>query len=660
VSCCRAVTPFGRQPIQGYVSLRLAAGVLIAIVGAGVLAGPAGAQPSPSPQVTIDGPNPAILSLNGLSVARDGTGGVVYLEAIGGVPRVVVSALVGGQFQAPQAVDAGLAGGSSQPVIAAGNGGVILIGFINGGTLYVVNRPSASAAFGAPQPLAGGASSPSIQMSNLGKAYIAFTVADGAGHDIRTAYYANGSWALEAPPLNAVAVADDAGTGAGAPAVATAGDGVAIVAWGEGGHVYSRRVWGTAASVVSEQADVAGVSGCGEVTAGSPAVAAGGDSSYADVAFQETLACGATQQTRVLMNRLHGSQYDGTVAADGLSSPGVEGASDPAVAMTEYGQGFVTSEAQVSHNVVALELGNNGASGGVFQINGSVAATPPDPVPAIAGLFSDLIAWQQDPESAGPAEIRIRYEPKASTLGPEVVVSSPAAGPTDAARGLVAAGDAGGDAAIVWVQGTGASTEIVAERLYQPPGVAVPPKSLAYSRSAQPVLSWTASTQRWGPITYTVTLDGVQVGQTAGTALQPAAPLHDGPHSWRVTTSNPAGLTSTSRTARVFIDTVAPTISSSVGGSRRTGSPTVLRLTYRDAPPAGLPAGDASGVTGLTVRWGDGTVTRVKPGTHRIVHTYRRAGRYRVTIVIVDKAGNRRTLVRRLEIKKPAPPGKHG
>ncbi len=134
------------------------------------------------------------MSLGGLSVARDGTGGLVYLKTIGGVPHVVVSALVGGQFQPPPGRRLRPApASSSQPVIAAGNGGVLLIAFINGGTLYVVDRPSATAGFGAPQPLASGASNPSIQMSNLAKAYIAFTVADGAGHDVRAAYYANGS-----------------------------------------------------------------------------------------------------------------------------------------------------------------------------------------------------------------------------------------------------------------------------------------------------------------------------------------------------------------------------------------------------------------------------------------------------------------------------------
>ena len=203
----------------------------------------------------IDGPSAAITSLGGLSIARDGSGGLVYSKTVSGTPHVFVSALVGGQFQSPVQVDASLAGASSQPVIAAGNGGVLLVGFINGGQLYVVDRASTTAPFGSPQPLAGAASNPAIQMTNFGKGYLAFTVADGAGHDVRAAYYYNGAWSLEAAPLNDTP-ADDAGTGSGAPQVAAAGDGVAIVVWGEGGHVFSRRVWGTSPSVIDEQADV--------------------------------------------------------------------------------------------------------------------------------------------------------------------------------------------------------------------------------------------------------------------------------------------------------------------------------------------------------------------------------------------------------------------
>jgi hypothetical protein len=621
---------------------------LLALLAAGLLASPARAQPSPAPPTVIDGPSAAITSLNGLSVARDGTGGVVYVKAA----HVFVSALVGGQFQAPVEVDPGLPAGSSQPVIAAGNGGVLLIGFINAGQLYVVSRASATGPYSAPDALAGGAANPSLQLSNLGKAYLAFTVADGAGDDVRAAYWAGGSWSLEAAPLNAVAPGDDAGTGTGPPAVATAGDGVAIVTWGEAGHIYARRVWGTAPSVVDEQADVSSVAGCGEVSVGSPSVASGGDSSYADVAFQEVVSCSGVQQARVLVNRLRGSQFDGAVPADGLA-PGAESSGDPQVVMTEYGQGFVTSEGQSSNGVFAMELGNNGAPGGVLPINSAAGITPPDPAPGIAGLFSDLVAWQQDPGSTGPAEIRVRYEPRASTLGPEMIVSNPSSGPTDAARGLAAAGDVGGDAAIAWVQGTGASTQIVAEQQYQPPGAATPTTSPAYVRTPQPVLNWAPSGARWGPITYTLAVDGATVGQTGGDALAVSSPLPDGPHVWSVTASNPAGLRSASRSARVFVDTVAPRIGATLSGARRPGARLRLHLTYRDAPPAGLPARDASGVASLIIRWGDGTSTRVKPGTHRIVHSYRRPGRYRIVVAVLDRAGNRASAVRRVKIAKP-------
>lgn len=617
---------------------------------AGPTAGLAAAQPSPSPPVTIDGPSADITSLNALSVARDGTGGLVYVKA----GHVFVSALVGGQFQAPAQVDAGLPGASSQPVIAAGNGGILLIAFVNGAGLYVIQRSNPSAPYGAPVALASGATNPSLQMSNLGKAYLAFTVADGVGHDVRAAYWAGASWSTEPAPLNAVSAGDAAGTGTGAPAVAVAGDGVAIVAWGEAGHVYTRRVWGTAPSVVDEQADVPSVGGCAEVSAGSPSVATGGDSSYADVAFHEVVRCGAAQQGRVLMNRLHGSQFDGALAADGVPSGG-ESSADPAVAVTEYGQGFVTSEAQTSNATFAMELGNNGAPGGVFQINSLAGTSPPDPVPAIAGLFSDFVAWQQDPGSAGPPDVRVRYEPRASALGPEQVVSSPGQGPTDAARGLAAGGDAGGEAAIAWIQGTGASTQIVAERLYQPPGSAAVASSLVYSRSAQPVLSWAASGARWGPITYSVTLDGAAIGQTGADTLAIPSPLPDGPHSWTVTAANPAGLSSGTKTARLFVDTVAPRLSARLSGPRLVGSHLTLRLSYRDAPPAGRPGSDASGVASLTIRWGDGSVIHVRPGTHRIVHRYRRAARHVVTVTIVDRAGNKSTVVRKVKIAKPKP-----
>jgi len=630
---------------------------LLALGTVAVLASPALAQPSPAPPIVIDGPSAAISGLGGMSIARDGTGGLVYSKAVSGIPHVFVSALVGGQFQSPVQVDVGLAGASSQPVIAAGNGGVLLMGFINGGQLYVVDRASSTAPFGAADALAAGASNPALEMTNFGKGYLAFTVTAGAGNDVRAAYWDGGAWSLEAAPLNDTP-ADNAGTGSGAPQVAAAGDGVAIVVWGEGGHVFSRRVWGTSPSVVDEQADIPSLSGCAEVSAGDPAVSAGGDSSYADVVYQEVFSCEGVDQSRVLVNRLRASQYDGAAGADGLSTPGTDSGIQPAVAMTEYGQGFVTAAGQVSNNVVAMELGNNGAYGTVLQVNTLPGSAAPFAVPGVAGLFSTLVAWQQTPGTTGPAEVRIRYEPRASTLGPELVLSSPAGGPTDAALGIAATGDGGGDAAVAWVQGAAGSNQIVVDQLYQAPGSASVPKALSYSRSNQPVLRWSPAGGRWGPLSYTLTIDGVQVGQTGGGSLRVTTPLADGPHSWQVTATNPAGLTGVSKIARIFVDTVPPLLSVTESGPRRAGSRETLRLKYRDAPPAGLPSADASGVAKITIRWGDGAVARVKPGTHRVPHVYRRPGRYKITVTVADRAGNQTTVVRHLKIQAGGSGGK--
>ena len=225
---------------------------------------------------------------------------------------------------------------SSQPVITAGGGGVLLVAFVNGGQLYVMDRASVSSPWSAPAVVSGAASNPSIAMSNFGKGYLAFT-ADGAGggHDVRAAYYYKGQWAAEASSLNAVPD-DGAGTGTGRPVAGAAGDGVGVIAWGEGGHIYSRRVWGTSPSVVYEQADPPSFSTCSEVSTDTPQVGTEGDSSYADVVFHELISCGSgprTQQSRVLMNRLRGSAYDGARQPDGLSSPGTEGADQPQIAM---------------------------------------------------------------------------------------------------------------------------------------------------------------------------------------------------------------------------------------------------------------------------------------------------------------------------------------
>jgi hypothetical protein len=428
---------------------RLTPLIVVALFG---LAGTAQAQPAApvmEPPTTIAGPNAAIQGLSGLSVSRDGSGGLVYLESVNGVNHVFVSVLTGGAFGVPAEIDGGLPGASSEPVIAAGDGGLLLIAFTNGNQLFVVSRQSSSASFSTPQDLYNGALNPSIELSIHSEGYLAFTAIDGSGFDVRDLYYEGGQWTLESGPLN-VTPADNAGTGVGAPKVAAAGDGEAIVAWGESGHIYARRVWYGMTSYVVSQADVPSLEGLNEVAADSPVIGVGDNSSYTDVAFHETFANGSQTISRVLVNRMVGSAFQGVVEADGQAFATGAGATAPGISMMQYGNGFVTSELQGPDQVWATVLGQNGAAGTAEEIDSLPNASEPDPTSAIAGDYSGLIAWQHDPGLLSSPDVRARFYSN-STFGPEMVVSNPNLGPTEAAEGLFAAGDHGGDVAIAYV-----------------------------------------------------------------------------------------------------------------------------------------------------------------------------------------------------------------
>jgi hypothetical protein len=622
----------------------------LALMGAPALA--SAQEPVLMPATTVDGPSSSITALTGVAVSRDGSGGLVYLKAVGGTARVFASVLTSGALAAPQQIDAGLGGASSQPVIAAGDGGLLLIAFINTGGLWVVQKPSSAAGFGPPQLLASAAQSPAIAMSIHSKAYLAFTGGNAGAHDVQVAYYVNGAWSLVTTPLDANP-GSDAGDGNGRPAVTAAGDGVGIVAWGESRHIYVRRVWATAPSVEFEQADVPGLGAGTEVTADEPAIAAGDDSSYAVVAWHEVFAVGATRQDRVLSRRLQAGIFNSPVAADGLG-PGIAGptgtattggAAQPAVAMSQYLNGFVTSGRTDSDVVFATTYSNNGSPTAGAAFDSPPLGGLPFAVPAITGLYSGLLAWQQTPSSGGDPAIAAQFY-DGTNWGPLLTPSSSALGPTVAGSGLVADGDRYGDVAIAWIQGVGSAARVEVAQLFYPPGAFSPIVAPPYTRTSQPTFSWTPSSEAWGGPDYSVFVDGVFVGSTASTSLRVPAPIADGPHSWQVTAVNTAGETATAKPVRVWIDTVAPTLQFTLTGAERAGTRLRLRVRASDAPPP-EPAVAASGIATVTVNWGDRASATI---SRTAVHAYARPGRYRLTVTVSDRAGNSTTLARRLRI----------
>ncbi len=324
------------------------------------------------------------------------------------------------------------------------------------------------------------------------------------------------------------------------------------------------------------------------------------------------------------------------LAVDALGA-GAGGADQPQIALGEYGRGFMTSVRTDTYDIAAARAGSNGALSGIQSpVNAGPEASEPAAVPGTAGLVSTLLAYQYDPGPLGPADVRVRYAADGTTLGPEQVVSDPVLGPADTADGLAATGDLRGDAAVAWVQGAPGARAIVADQFYWAPGGVSAVGPSGYVHTARPTLAWTPAGADWGPIRYTVALDGAALGTTTATSVTVPAPLTDGPHSFTVTATDPAGQRATMRPAAFFVDDLPPVATLALTGRRQVGVHLHVLGAVSDTAPPEVPGG-SSGVARITLNFGDGTALS---GASRGYHAYRRPGRYRITLTATDRAGN--------------------
>ena len=223
----------------------------------------------------IDGPSADIQSLGDLDVARDGTGALTYVKRVDGVDHVFVSRLIDGAFQAPEQIDAGLGGAGAQPVVAASDGGRLVVAFVSGGGVFAAVRPAGAPGWAATQQIAASGSDPDVDMSINGVAYLTWST----GGDVarRPARAQRHRFNAIPGPLD-IDPAETAGTGTGRSKVAVAADGIATVVWGEAGHVYGRRIFelrlSTAPQDLGDNADA-------------PDISSEDDSSFAWVVFRQ-------------------------------------------------------------------------------------------------------------------------------------------------------------------------------------------------------------------------------------------------------------------------------------------------------------------------------------------------------------------------------------
>ncbi|MBX5441351.1 MAG: PKD domain-containing protein [Solirubrobacteraceae bacterium] len=614
--------PFRRRLIA------LAASATVALLLSTAASAPAALFPGE----VVDGPNPGILAVGGADMdAADGAGGVVYLREDGGAPHVFVARIVDGVWQPPERVDGALAPPASDPVIAAGTGGRLVVAWVTEGVLYASVRQSRTSGWSGPQAVGAPATLPAIDMGFNDNAYLVWST----GEDVHAARLPRGATQFQpvAGPLDLDPVRRAGGQPNLRPSVAVSAEGLALAAWGEVGadgrsHVVARRIDGTRPSPVPADLTVDELDGRRGGDADAPMATIQSDSSFGWVVFRQALSDGETTTLRAIGRHMRGSLFEPPVIIDGQGWP-AESVGWPSMAIQGTGTGF---------SAVPLQ------SGPIFgmAVNSDDEWTPfatrldSAPVP-VAGRLPVFYSEDKNGMVAWPAPdgmLRMRFV-TGIAFQPEQQITKPELGPVDWGAGVAMAGDRYLNGFVVAIQGSGAERRLVSAVNDREPGNFSPWSSSRWYREPPARLSWREPKEAWGDLRYTLEIDGRAVGTTRRLSYPTRnLRLRSGVHLWRVLAIDSRGQASATPTRLLKIDRDPPNVTISFRRSGRVATIDV-RAIDRD-----------SGSKTPQVFFGDGTSAW---GRH-LRHAYR-PGRYTVTVRASDNVGNVRTERRVLVIR---------
>jgi PKD domain len=638
---------------------------MLALVGV-ALVGAVNARADILPPVTVDGPSPQIVGFGNVAMASDGTGGLVYLKAVNGIPHVFAGRFVEGTWSAPIRVDSDRPYGASQPVIAAGPGGALMVVWVSGAftakgkvqyALFSARIGAGASEFGhslVVDPNVGGGVGvdPSLVGATPSKAIVAYRVitfefspnSSAAGKvqlrpgddlaEIRVARLNSERWSrLGAMNRNPEASMRPPSPTNG-PQIGEGAEGNAVVAWQEPdqtgtARIWLRRIFGTVPGPVLQASPSTWESQpvSADAEAFSLAVT---PYEAADVAFQIGATSGSALAGRVLVNSLppkfsttaktlNGAQpADGAAAGPGAPDLSAAERSQPRETLARLG--FLSGS-----SLQLMAIGAEGKGAIAVPTSGSLAATPGG-VPVVAA----------DPEGGGTvaypavgpggvAGVAVRQE-LGSGPAQTGFVSGVESGPV-AGLSVGRAGD--GSGMVAFRQGEPGRFEVVADQFGVPPASFQLNVPKAWSRPGAVKLRWEPAATTAGPVRYAVVVGGVTVrkGLTKLSYRPRRADLGNGAVKVRVLATDQLGEEVASEAKVLRIDAEPPTITVHPGSKLRV----VVRLRDQD-----------SGVNAKASRVSFGDGSRERGGT-KFVHTYAAPGRYTVTVGAVDKVGNRVT-----------------
>ncbi len=626
------------------------------------------------PATVIDGPAGNILDVDGTAIASDGTGGIVYRKQMGGVTHVFAAQFVNGHWGGLIQVDTGNPYDASQPAIAAGSGGRLLVvwvqprnvsprGVLEYELVGASLQPGATT-FGQAvaidpnvgEPYTGdvSAASPTLAMTPNGLAYAVYrVVSDGCGLgdelnpeepkcrpgttdkvvQVRVARFSYLRWSLLGAINRASQIALRNPTAANAPSLGIDLNGNGVVAWQEPGsdgvaRIWVRRLFGAVPGNVLEASPEA--IGGHPVTsdADAPAVAV---SSYGEarIAYriQGMPGSAAVPTTQLYLSSLastlglKASQLRGSAPVPGAA----QGVGLPSVAIDRRG-GFRLAWTQAG---TAKELaGTEESTGPPVAVGPSAGEAQTSINPAGGGAT----AWTAAPAGLPAIVVREDYSQGAFQLAQLV---GGVAGPVG---GLSLAGSGQGDALLGWTQGPVGRSEVLGAFVQAPPApfnVATPS---GWVRARGASLTWEASPSAVAGITYAVYVDGRArlTGLTGLSAHLSRAGLGDGAHRVQVLATDVSGQQTMSTERTLKVDANPPRVTVRLVDDRRG-----VRVSTRD---------DASGVKARATRISFGDGSR-EDGRATAAHDYRRAGTYYLAAQVRDKVGNHAIVHLRVKVR---------
>ncbi len=616
---------------------------------------------------TIDGAGSEIVELGGVAMAADGSGGIVYRKRVEGRPHIFAALYSNGRWSPPQRVDGGEPFESSFPVVAAGEGGRLVVVWTNHYSsttdgLFSAALEPGSTGFQPPVPVdldIGQAigTYPSVAMNLAGQALIAYRVITAvsgpstpeipSGYvkaEIRMARFDGEFWSSFGLPLNRnPAQPMLAPTAADSPKVAIDLTGQGLVAWQEPddsfvNRIYARRIFGMVPGNILQ---VSPSTYAGQALNGPADELALDVSGFGEgaVAYRQQPAPGSGfTRPRVFVNEIpssfdpHGSAFAGARLVDG---GGMEGPAGPLGPLSMAVDGEGDFDVGFGSGVASFDArGNETEVSAPVRLDDGSSDAVGDPVLTRADNGALAAAWKVDEHGAGAVAV---LERRADGTPNRQLVSAPGGG---AVHQLDLGGSHHGDALIGFLQGDGANTKIGAVVVRAPPGEFVLDVPSDWVRAPRIPLQWETPLAGAGKLTYSVLVDDREVAGniTSTETTLSGSQIPSGVHTIQVEATDSLGQVVDSEPSMLKVDRTPPRVSVRVRG----GSITVR---VNDGPK-----GQGSGVNAgsVHVSFGDGRSSA--HGRMKLTHRYAAGGSYTITVTAADRAGNRVKAHRRVAV----------